>query len=351
MIDITKGLIENAKVTVGIPTKGRYDTLSNTLMSIAFQTVKPSEVIVVDDNDNPTDLREIPTYQAIFKLFDRHEISWHIVFGRKMGQHHSHQIVNEIAKHPIVWRIDDDEIADPNVLEVLLSHWKDGVGAVGGLVPQEIRLPILHDVGKDAQNKISDLSKPNLQWFFDPSGTVREVEHLTSSFIYRKGVVSYDLSLSKAAFREETIFTYELFRKGLKLIIDPNIITWHFRGSNRHQNIQDWENDDKYFASKLAEWGVNQTPSKMIVCDCGIGDEIVVASLVPELKNKYGKITIACCHRPVFEEFEGEDVTIVSIAEARQRLGSIDHLNIYKNMIDWNWQTELKGAFRKLYGI
>lgn len=340
----------NKEVTVGIPTRNRYDQLSQTLLAVAFQTVKPSEVIIVDDSDNPADLRQSPLFQSAFNLFNYHKIDWKVLFGRKMGQHHSHQIVQETAKHSLIWRLDDDEIPEPNVLSVLLSCMEiENVGAVGGLVPQDCPAPPLPE---NAANLISDLNRPNIQWFAHENKLeIKEVEHLTSSFLYRKGIVSYDLSLSKAAFREETIFTYEMKRKGFKLLVYPMAVTWHFRAPNRHSNIADWENDDRYFASKLAEWGVNQTPNKMIICDCGIGDEIVMASLIPELKKKYGKLTIACCHRPVFEEFEGEDVTLISIADAKQKIGSIDHLNIYKNMIDWNWNTELEGAFRKLYGI
>lgn len=351
------------KVTCGIPTKGRYDTLSNTLLSIIFQTMPPSEIIIVDDNEDAKDLREIRTYQSLFQLMNDYKITWRVIFGRHLGQHHSHQMVQEEAKYPIVWRIDDDEIAEKNVLQGLLDYFSDDVGAIGGLVPQNCPAPPLPP---NAANIISDLNAPNIQWFEHPRDKalvgdtgvmigvrpeIREVDHLTSSFIYRKGIAKYELGLSRAAFREETLFTYELKRKGFKLLVNPNVITWHFRGENRHSNTQDWENDDKFFQEKLREWGILESQSKTIVLDCGIGDELIVATLIPELKKKYGKLVIACCHNPVFEDFQGEDVQLISIADAKQRLGSIDHLNIYRNMIDWNWKDSLEGAFRKLYGI
>ena len=357
-------------VTCGVPFKDRLDVLSNTLLSIAFQYIKPKEVILVDDSDNRKDLRDLPQYQSIFQLFNQYQIEWRVIFGRRMGQHHSHQIVQEEAKYPIIWRIDSDEIAEPSVLKGLLDYYADDVGAVGGLVPQFCPPPPLPP---DAANIISDLNRPNIQWFkhptrkasietkekidkekafvFDAIPNNVEVDHLTSSFIYRKGIVKYELSLSPASFREETLFTYELKRKGYKLIVNPNVITWHFRGESRHSNIQDWENDDKFFHEKLREWGVAGEQSKTIVVDAGIGDEIIVSTLIPELKKKYGKLIIACCHNEVYQDYIDEDVKLISIADAKQRLGSIDHLNIYRNMIDWNWKESLEGAFRKLYGI
>jgi len=345
--------VANCKVTCGIPTKGRYDTLSNTLLSVISQWKRPSEIIIVDDNDQPQDLREMREYQGLFLLMNHYKIEWRVVFGRHLGQHHSHQMVQEEAKHPIIWRIDDDEIAEKNVLQGLLDYLTDDVGAVGGLVPQNCPAPPLPP---NAANIITDLNAPNIQWFEHPSKDdlhldAKEVDHLTSSFIYRKGIAKYELGLSRAAFREETLFTYELKKKGYKLLVNPNVTTWHFRGENRHTNIADWENDDKFFHEKLREWGVLGGTSKTIVLDCGIGDEIVFSTLIPELKEKYGKLVIACCHNPVFEDYADENVQLISIADAKQRLGSIDHLNIYKNMIDWNWKDSLEGAFRKLYNI
>ena len=108
-------------VTVGIPTKNRYDSLALTLYSIINQTVKPSEIIIVDDSDNPEDLRNLSVYKHIMQLIDHYKIEWRVIWGLKQGQHHSHQLIQEAAKHDLIFRIDDDEVADYDVLEKLLS--------------------------------------------------------------------------------------------------------------------------------------------------------------------------------------------------------------------------------------
>lgn len=92
------------KITCGIPTKGRYDVLDKALLSIAFQTLKPIEVIIVDDTQHPMDLREIPHYLYIFKLFDQYKIAWRVIYGKKQGQHHSHEMIQREAKGDWVFR-------------------------------------------------------------------------------------------------------------------------------------------------------------------------------------------------------------------------------------------------------
>lgn len=336
------------RVTVGIPTKNRSDTLAMTLMSLALQTVKDFDLIIVDDSDTQIDLRDIPIFQHIFPLLTHHGINWQVVWGSKRGQHYSHQLIQEMAKTEWIWRVDDDECLEPDCLVRLRSHIRTDVGAVGGLVlpPQPSWVP------DNAANLISDLNLPNLQWFL-PADELQggpPVEHLHSTFMYRKGVAKYELGLSPAAHREETIFTYEIKRAGYQLLIDPTAITWHFRaghgGIRSHEDVRYWEEDEKLFEDKLREWGVKGERSKTIVVDGGLGDQIVLKSLIPKLKEKYGKLVIACCNPAVFAE---DKVELISIAEAKQRLGNIDRFNVYRFMIDNAWTGSLQSAFSGLY--
>lgn len=339
-------------VTCGVPTKGRYGTLALTLEAIAFQTIKDFDLIVVDDSDEPRDLRELPEFQSVFQLLNAYNINWKVLFGRKLGQHHSHQMIQEDSGSEWIWRVDDDEIPEPDVLRRLLSHAGKSVGAVGGLVLSAN----VAEIPKGAKNLIRDVHNstiPNVQWVKHPKNHVIEVEHLHSTFLYRRNIVSYELSLSRVAHREETIFTYELFKKGYKLLLDPTAVTWHFRaeagGIRSHNDPILWENDEKIFNQKLAEWGVDMPePIKYIVLDCGKGDHVMVKSLLPRIRKKYVHPIICSCFDDVFE---GDNVQLMSIAEAKQRLGPLDRFNIYKWAIDHNWKTELTEAFAKMYEL
>lgn len=342
----------SADVTVGIPTKNRYDTLVQTLQSVAFQTLKPKHVIIVDDSDTPIDIRNLPAYQAVLGLFNEFGITWEVVFGSKRGQHISHQFIQEKADTDWIWRIDDDEIAEPNVLRQLFdsleSELYEQIGAIGGLVivPPVQLCPV--DVG----NVISDLMRPNIQWFKSTKeDCLIPVEHLTSSFLYRRGIAKYETGLSPAAHREETMFTYEIHRTGYDVLVNTSAVTWHLRngtgGIRSHQDSRFWEQDEKLFHVKLKEWGINSEPTKLCVLDCGKGDHVIFKKLIPDLIKKYGKVVLATCFPDVFD---GDPVEQISIADAQMRT-PIDHYNIYKFCIDHQWKESLEGAFRLMYGI
>lgn len=333
------------RVTIGIPTKNRYDKLVMTLQALAFQMHQEMHIIIIDDSDNPTDLRTIPVYQNVFELFNAHGITFELEYGQKRGQHLSHQRIQEKATTDWIWRIDDDEIPEPDVLHALLFNaltWPN-VGAVGGLVLH----PNPADLPTTCVSSITDPNQ-NVQWFRHPVEHTFEVDHLHSTFLYRRGVVKYNPFLSPAAHREETLFTYDLKRQGLRILVDTSVKTWHFRdgqgGIRSHMNPQFWEDDEKLFISKLAEWGVTGDTTKYIVLDAGRGDHILVKSLLPRLKEKYPKIVAATCYRDIFNG----DIEQISIAEARMRLGNLDRFNVYRWCQEHNWTGELAGAYEKM---
>lgn len=334
------------RVTVGIPTKNRYDKLVLTLEAIAFQTHRDMHIIIIDDTEQPTDLRTIPAYQNVFELLNAHRITFQVEYGQKKGQHISHQRIQEMATTDWIWRVDDDEIPEPDVLHVLLGHAVEGVGAVGGCV-------LMPNVGNVPANVVSKITDPNqnVQWFRHPSHTVFNVDHLHSTFLYRRGVEKFNPFLSPAAHREETLFSYGIKRQGFNLVVDTAAVTWHFRdgsgGIRSHSNPQFWEDDERLFQAQLNEWGVTGDQTKYIVLDAGRGDHVLVKSLIPRLKEKYPRLVAATCFRDIFN---GE-VEQISIAEARMRLGNLDRFNIYRWAIDNHWQGELVGAYEKMWDL
>lgn len=342
-----------SKITAGIPTKNRYDCLSHTLLSIAFQTIKPIEVIIVDDSDTPTDLRELSIYNYIFKLFDEYKIEWKVLFGQKKGQHFSHQLVQSVAKGDYIFRCDDDVVLEPSILQKLYDtiSINNNCGAVAPLVlsPNSLNLPT--DL---KTNSIHNLNTPNIQWFNwkGEIDFIKEVDHLYSTFLYKKGIENYNLSLSTVAHREETIFTYGIKRKGFKLLVNGNAKTYHFRqdrGGIRSQNNPDlYQHDEKIFQSFLNLWDIKQTyDEKIIILDSGIGDHFAFKNILPSLKERHKKILIYCCYPDVF--FDEKEINLKSIQEAKMLFGNIDAFNIYSKMIDWGWKENIVEAYKKLY--
>lgn len=314
------------RILCSISTRGRYETtLPLALMSVINQTHQPDKLMIFDDNDHPRDVREIQVYQYIFQMLDEKQIQWEWVFAGKLGQHHNHQHANSMG-FDFVWRLDDDTVAEPNVLETLVRHMTEGVGAVGGsiLTPPTLRTIV-------ATGKIENIdAEPNIQW--GHISNVTSVDHLHCSFLYRAGILNYNLNLSKIAHREETIFTYGLKRMGFEILAVP-CITWHLK--NKDGGIRDAQKIAFDFDEKIFRDG----NVSVVVLDCGLGDHIVAKKVIAELPN------------PVIFSCYPEIVPGRSIAEAHAIYGNIDRFNIYRKMDQWGWKDSLENAFRKLYGM
>ena len=124
------------KITCYVCTKNRYfTTLPSCLISIALQTLKPYEVIIFDDGEHK-ELKDIQTYQNIFNLFKRFNILYKIVYGQRIGQVANHQMALTMAQGSLIYRVDDDNVLEQNTLEILYKTLveNDNIGAVAPMV-------------------------------------------------------------------------------------------------------------------------------------------------------------------------------------------------------------------------
>ena len=322
-----------------IPTKGRYfTTLPLAIASVISQTVRPDKLLIYDDGEHK-DLREIPTYQYFFKTLDDVGIKWEVAFGAGIGQHFGHQRANT-SDFKYVWRLDDDTIAMPDVLEKLLSHMKEGVGAVGGSVVT----PGGEATGAPEYGiKLLDVNRlPNIQWA--KGAGVVAVEHLYSSFLYRANVVDYCMELSTVAHREETIFSHRLFRAGYKLRVDRSAITYHYRNPEGGiRTVKDktlWEHDELLFRKELEKWGY-----KMIALSHGLGDHLMFVNILPELLKKCEKLVLFCVWGEAFEDFP--NVIVRPLGEAASF--GVKETGVYEWMTKYNWRRSMLKAYEELY--
>jgi hypothetical protein len=319
------------KVLCSVATRGRYHTtLPLVLNAIINQTRSPDKIVVFDDNDEPIDVRGEMIYQYFFEMLKHKGIEWEWRFAKKKGQHFIHQEAN-FSGFDWVWRCDDDAIPEPNVLEELYKHTCSTLGAVGGSV---LTPPYIPDTSK-VTGLIDNIdTEPNVQW-----GIIKEakkVEHLHCTFLYRAGVVDYNLGLSRVAHREETLFTFGLHQKGYQILAVPNAITWHMKnpqGGIRSETRKEmYEHDEQIFRNIIGLRSRN-----IVVLNCGLGDHIVFSHVLPSIPNA----EVFTCYPEV--------IPGRSIAEAIQLFGDIDAWNIYKKMDLWKWKGSLEDAYRKLY--
>ena len=346
--------MEMVDVTCTISTKNRYETtLPLCLTAIANQTQKPRELIIFDDGDHK-DLRNDPIYKNIFALFDAGKISWRVVFGERRGQVLNHIKALELAKYPWIWRCDDDDVAEADVLEKLYSHIADDVGAIGGVImkPDHARI----ERPAFASNKIEDIYLGyNRQWWRHPKDKdIEIVDHLFSSFLLRKSAAEYCEDFTPSGHREETVLTYELTRKGLKCIFDPTAITYQFcvptGGSSTH-NPQFAMNNEKIFSQKMMEWGIKPSEYSFTAHYHGIGDHFAFKSVLPNYFEKYkGKKHIFFTTYPeIFEDIP--NIVQGSMADGEAVLPNIEKYDEYKFMVSRGWDKHITWAFKEIYKL
>ena len=320
-----------AKVLCSVPTRGRYfTTLPIVLTAIANQTRKVDKLVIFDDNDDPKDMRGEYLYQNLFNMLNTKGIEWEWQYAGKKGQHHIHQAANRMG-FEWVWRCDDDAVPEPNVLENLLKHVSDKVGAVGGAV----MTPPAMKFEEHSTGKIDDIfDEPSIQW--SPITEVRQVEHLHCTFLYRAGIHDFNLGLSRVAHREETLFTWGLLKKGYTLLVVPDAVTWHFKnpsgGIRAETNAALYHHDELIFRNYL-----RFKDKTIVVLNSGMGDHVVFSHVLPDVKNPL----VFGCYPDI--------VPCRSIAEAIELFGDIDQFNIYGKMDQWGWKDSLESAYRKLY--
>lgn len=340
-------------VTVEISTKNRYDILHLCLMSIANQTVSPKEVLIYDDGECK-DLREEYIYKNVFHCLENKGINWKVLEGAKKGQIWNHQAALTDSQTEWLYRIDDDNILEANVLEKLLKHTDDPkVGAVGGsvihpdcLFNEEVTSTTIRDVHFKYAAQ------------FAPFKGTKEVEHMYSTFLIRKSAAKhgYPLYLSKIAHHEETIFTHEMFRAGWKLIVDGEAITYHFRapsgGIRSESDLALWDSDENKLKEKLKEWGINTNDYFFMLNMHGLGDHYVMKGILPELRQKYPnkRFLIGATYPAVF--FDEQDVEVMTPMSLLQlsRKPPLDY-DVYELGYKLAWEGKIEDLFRKIYGL
>jgi glycosyltransferase involved in cell wall biosynthesis len=342
-------------VTATVSTKGRYHTtFPLVLTSLVNQTLKPSKLIIYDDNDVLEDLRENEIYRNLFTLLNRVGVNWEVIVGERKGQIWNHQRALKEVTTDWIWRLDDDNVMENNTLESLYNYAQtsDNIGAVGPLILD----PKTEMNNAMASNKIEDIFLGlNIQWCNLQKDTQVEVDHLQgSTFLFRRAAAShgYDLTLSKVGHREETIFTYEMKRAGWRLVVLTSVKTWHMRygagGIRSDHQIKLFENDESIFYDYIKKWNVRPRTAKIIPLNSGIGDHYAFRSVLYAIKekHKHHRIIIGACYPAVFEGEEG--IEVVSLGDTLALVKEDDY-NVYRWMDQRNWKKSLSEAYKLMY--
>jgi hypothetical protein len=344
-------------VTATISTRGRSaTTLPLVLQSLLSQNAKPAKVVIYDDNDSFDDPRKNDVLNNMLSALSLSNIQWYWIPGARSGQIYNHETARKTCETPFLWRIDDDNILLPDTLETLYKTITSDskIGAVGPSIVDP-KNPLGNSL---ASNKMDDIYLGvNEQWNLRKGITLKEVEHLQgSTFLYRVAAAThgYDLGLSRKGHREETIFTYEMFKAGWKLVAVLGLTTWHFHyqtgGIRSERDDKMLVNDENRFRGKLEEWKIKPSKYKFFFLDSGRGDHYAFKQLLPDILKKYKghKIVIGCCWPDCFWDIKDENITLCSLVDAAPFVNQ-ESQNVYKYMFETNWKNELVDAMRKVY--
>jgi GT2 family glycosyltransferase len=192
-------------VSVIIPTLGRYPYLPEALESLRRQTVRPREVVVVDQN--PPEARQPEVYQGY------EDLGLRVIWQDERGQSLARNTAFAAVVHPYVFLFDDDSVAQEDLIETHLRAVLDGrfdvsTGVAYPPPPSDYRLP-------------PDFTYPRLSQTFDtgnalvPLRIIREMGGLDRNYDFGPGT--------------DTDFGTRLYLAGYRILHNPAAVRIHYK--------------------------------------------------------------------------------------------------------------------------
>lgn len=347
--------------TAVIVTRNRYNTtLATAIASVVNQTVKPQKLIIVDDGEFK-DLRSMEPHGHLLNLLLHKGINWDVLPGGGQGLAKGFHLAFNKAETEWIWRLDDDNMAEPDVLEKLLAHASNKeVGGVAGMawIPYGVA-----PNGFISSSKIKDIFfKLNAQMFGVSSGQ-QEIEHFHNTFLFRKSAADLNscLDLSPVSHREDTIFSYSILRNGFKLVLEQSAVTWHLKSPNGGiRTFSDgslWAHDEEIFKGKLKSWGITPEKYKLIIVPNGKGDNVRFRALLPEIMDKYSDhhVVIGTPFMDVFSNIRGikpdqrNRLHIIHQGEAMHIDSDLGKFNVYNFIQSRGLTISITEGYRRMY--
>ena len=270
------------KVSVVIPTYFRAHDLSELLDSILKQTVKPLEVIIVDDTPNDSIRMLCQEYE---KAFSKLNISLiYIKNPRGRSSAIARNVGAERARGDIIMFLDSDVILMPNYIEEILrifNEKKGAVGVQGWVVPTWLTsLKRRWLASKNKRNLLlrylldqlirkfficSRYSKDECRFKSYPIILTKVIncERLYGcNMAFKREIFNrfkFDENLKGYAYMEDTLLTYSLFKEFPHgLYMTPYAKCIHKRSNEGKELNERWESHlnwcRKYVLTKLFGW-------------------------------------------------------------------------------------------------
>jgi GT2 family glycosyltransferase len=259
------------RVSIHVATKDRFTELALLLASLREQTFKDWDLVIVDGSKPEPAIARKFIQDILNRIrYEGHGVQYEIEdYPLGVCEARNYAIEKDEFKNPLICRIDDDSIVNPDYLERLygLINSNDKIGAVGGIVPlygmQEIFRPL--DKVKPIFNRVEMVDgEPRFAddgWYsYEPA--VLKSHHLRSSFMFRRDVAikigMFCRDYGVIGFREETDFCLKMLMEGYELWTNTGAIAWHMQchsgGCRRADYMQQVQIGNELFTKRVKEW-------------------------------------------------------------------------------------------------
>lgn len=258
-----------SNITVLLTTCDRYETtLPLCLLSILNQTRKPDKIVIIDDSIKNKFYENYQIKQLLI-LAKYKNITIDYYFGEKKGMIPALEHGFKKIKDGWVFKIDDDSLLEPNVIEIFESNICKEIGAMSGIVVTDQNAYNRDDKTSNVSSKIKDIyTHFNIQMVYNQDDSPKEVEHLYSNYFFRKeSLDSFPIELQPSGHREDTVVTHSIYRKKYKLFVYPDAKMYHLRtdNGNKKWGIKNESKNERIFIQKLKDWNV--IPDQMPVVE------------------------------------------------------------------------------------
>lgn len=208
-------------VTAIVPTLGRYGYIPDALNSLRKQTVRPQQVIVVDQN---------PASQRKPQVYDGYDdLNLKVIWQDERGQSVARNTGVAAANQPYIFLFDDDSVAHPDLIESHLRALQDGRFHVSTGVsyppPGEYKLP-------------PSMRYPRISQTFDTGNCL-----LPRTLYLRLGGLDRNYDFGPGT---DSDFGTRLYLAGCRILHNPSAIRIHYKahmGGLRVHGVRKYNTD------------------------------------------------------------------------------------------------------------
>ena len=233
------------EILIHIASKDRAGEVGLLLTSLLSQTYKNFDVLILDDGSKVP----LMSFYFVTYLINRLKVDGHnvkiirndIASGVSAARQQMVEWTMKNTNCKYICRIDDDSIADKDLLLKMKEGIDNGYDLMGCIVPfiatdlqkrdiKEVE-PIIGECWIDDKGELF-LNMDDCYLGYSEE-KILPTHHFRSSCLYKRELhekgVDYNSRLSKNGFREEQIFSFKAISKGFKLGIHTGAICWHLQ--------------------------------------------------------------------------------------------------------------------------